>query len=196
MQIMMVNVIISLLHMDDLSLNLAHCASPGSYSESNYTCASEQTDLTREEGNKLVVSFMGKLLDILQHCLPSTITELDQSLSDGVRRGRRRALEWRASIAKQFIEEWEWRLSILQRLLPLSERQWRWKEALTVLHAAPSELLNLWVLQAFSSLGIYTMINRFLCMNCFLVIGYRSLVCKWYGSLPYKKMVVYNDYNL
>ena len=69
MQIMTANAISSLLHMDDLSLNLAHCASPWSYSESHYKCASEQTDLTREEGNKLVVSFMGKY-----HCLPSTIS--------------------------------------------------------------------------------------------------------------------------
>ncbi|CAL8149428.1 unnamed protein product [Prunus armeniaca] len=45
-KIMMANVISSLLHMDDLSLNLARCASPWSYSESHYTCASEQTDLT------------------------------------------------------------------------------------------------------------------------------------------------------
>ncbi|KAL6293162.1 hypothetical protein ACE6H2_001304 [Prunus campanulata] len=73
-KIMMANVISSLLHMYDHSLNLAHCASPWSYSESHFTCASEQTDLTHEEGNKLVVSFTGKLLDILHHCLPSTIS--------------------------------------------------------------------------------------------------------------------------
>ncbi|CAL2262151.1 unnamed protein product [Prunus armeniaca] len=91
----------------------------------------------------MVVSFTGKLLDILHHCLPSTITELDHALSDGVSRGGRRALEWRASIAKHFIEEWEWQLSILQRLLSLSECQWQWKEALTVLRPAPSKLLNL-----------------------------------------------------
>ncbi|ONI07308.1 hypothetical protein PRUPE_5G112400 [Prunus persica] len=64
----------TLLPMDDLSLNLAHCASPWSYSESHYTCASEKTDITREEGNKSVVSFTGKLLDILHHCLPSTVS--------------------------------------------------------------------------------------------------------------------------
>ncbi|CAL2261951.1 unnamed protein product [Prunus armeniaca] len=91
----------------------------------------------------MVVSFTGKLLDILHHCLPSTITELDHALSDGVSRGGRQALEWRASIAKHFIEEWEWQLSILQRLLSLSECQWQWKEALTVLCPAPSKLLNL-----------------------------------------------------
>ncbi|KAL6280307.1 hypothetical protein ACE6H2_017188 [Prunus campanulata] len=57
-----------------LANNKAHCASPWSYSESHYTCASEQTDLTSEEGNRLVVSFTGKVLDILHHCLPSTIS--------------------------------------------------------------------------------------------------------------------------
>ncbi|BFG38326.1 hypothetical protein CerSpe_246000 [Prunus speciosa] len=60
-KIMMVNVISSLLHMDDLSLNLAHCASTWSYSESHYTY---------------------------------------HALSDGVSRGGRQGLEWRASIAK------------------------------------------------------------------------------------------------
>ncbi|BBH03354.1 hypothetical protein Prudu_014201 [Prunus dulcis] len=56
----------------------------------------------------------------------------DYALSDGGSRGGRQALEWRASIAKHFIEEWEWQLSILLRLVSLSERQRQWKEALTV----------------------------------------------------------------
>lgn len=141
---MMVNVIISLLHMDDLSFNLGQNASPGSSSESSRTCAWEHTDLsTYEGGNKLVMSFTELLLDILRRTLPSSVTELENATNDGLSVGGRQALEWRVSIANQFIEEWEWRLSILQRLLPLSERQWRWKEALTILRAAPSKLLNL-----------------------------------------------------
>lgn len=87
----------------------------------------------------MVISFITVLFDILRGSLPS-----DADLSNysaGV--GGRKALEWRVSIATRFIEEWEWRLSILQHLLPLSERQWRWKEALTILRAAPSKLLNL-----------------------------------------------------
>ncbi|XP_062022257.1 uncharacterized protein LOC133738693 isoform X1 [Rosa rugosa] len=153
-KIMIVNVIISLLHMDDQSLNLNHCASPGSYSEAHYTCASEQINLTTcEGGNELVISFTGKLLEILHHCLPSTIADRDHALSDGINRGGRQAVEWRVSIAKHFIEEWEWRLSILQRLLPLSERQWKWKEALTVLRAAPSKLLNLCMQRAKYDIG-------------------------------------------
>ncbi|CAL2261912.1 unnamed protein product [Prunus armeniaca] len=71
------------------------------------------------------------------------VLEIKVHFSDGVSRGGRQALEWRASIAKHFIEEWEWQLSILQRLLSLSECQWHWKEALTVLRPAPSKLLNL-----------------------------------------------------
>lgn len=144
MQILMVNVIISLLHMDDLSLNLTHCVSPERDSKSCYTHAWENNDLTPcDGGNEMVISFMGILLDILNRNLPSAVIELEQALSEDVKMGGRQALEWRVSIAKRFIEEWEWRLSTLQRLLPLSERQWRWKEALTVLRAAPSKLLNL-----------------------------------------------------
>ncbi|XP_004303436.1 PREDICTED: uncharacterized protein LOC101291736 [Fragaria vesca subsp. vesca] len=153
-KIMIVNVIISLLHMDDQSLNLNQCALPENYSEAHYTCTSEQINLTTYEGgNELVISFTGKLLEILHHCLPSTIADLDHALSDGMNRGGRQAVEWRVSIAKHFIEEWEWRLSILQRLLPLSERQWKWKEALTVLRAAPSKLLNLCMQRAKYDIG-------------------------------------------
>lgn len=140
MQIFMVNLIVSLLHMDDVSLNLTECASPGSYFESPSAYAWEHSDLdTCEGGNTMVISFTGLLLDILHHNLPSTVTEQN----DGISLGGRQALEWGISIAKCFIEDWEWRLSILQHLLPLSERQWSWKEALTVLRAAPSKLLNL-----------------------------------------------------
>lgn len=140
----MVNVIVSLLHMDDISLNLTHCASPGSNSESPSACAWEHSDLnTCEGGNEMVISFTGLLLDILRRNLPSTVIEQEHALTDGINMGGRQALEWRISISKRFIEDWEWRLSMLQRLLPLSERQWSWKEALTVLRAAPSKLLNL-----------------------------------------------------
>ncbi|XP_030492459.2 uncharacterized protein LOC115708351 isoform X1 [Cannabis sativa] len=143
-KIMMVNVIISLLHMDYLSLNLAHCMSSQSRTESPDTCVWEHNDLGTSEGaNKMVLSFIGLLLDILRRNVPSTVTELRNAQIDGLTTSGRHALEWRVSIANRFIEEWEWRLSILQRLLPLAERQWRWEEALTVLRAAPSKLLNL-----------------------------------------------------
>lgn len=146
MQIFMVSIIISLLHMDDISANLAHCTSSSSYSESPcIASASEQPDLFRscEGGNRGAVSFTGLLLDILRHNLPSLGLEVEQMLSSGIITAGKQALEWRLLNAKHFIEDWEWRLSILQRLLPLSERQWSWKEALAILRAAPSKLLNL-----------------------------------------------------
>ena len=144
MQILMVNVIISLLHMDDISLNLTHCASPGSLFEPSAECGWEHIDLTTYEGgNKIVISFTGLLLDIVCRSLPSSLTEEEHASNDGLSMPGRQALEWRISMGKRFIEDWEWRLSILQRLLPLSERAWSWKEALTILRAAPSKLLNL-----------------------------------------------------
>lgn len=139
----MVNVIISLLHMDDLPLNLTHCSSPKSYSGSPTTCIWEHPDLTASEGgNRIVISFMGLLLDTLRRNLSSTISD-QENLNGSKSPAGRQALDWRISIAKRLIEDWEWRLSILQHLLPLYERQWRWREALMVLRAAPSKLLNL-----------------------------------------------------
>ncbi|KAJ9702451.1 hypothetical protein PVL29_004268 [Vitis rotundifolia] len=153
-KILMVNIIISLLHMDDISLNLTNCASPGSSSELDIRSAWERTDLaTYEGGNKMVTSFTELLLDILHNNLPSAALEQDHALAGGVTTGGRQALEWKLSSARNFIDDWEWRLSILQSLLPLSERQWRWKEALTVLRAAPSELLNLCMQRAKYDIG-------------------------------------------
>lgn len=124
-----------------------HCGLPGSSFKLSTAWSSEDSYSTRSEGgNKMVISFTSVLLDILRHNIPSSMIELENSLDDSISTTSRQALEWRILISKSFIEEWEWRLSILQHLLPLSERQWRWKEALTVLRAAPSKLLNLWVL--------------------------------------------------
>lgn len=140
----MVNVIISLLHMDNISLNSTHCATLGRYSESPSISGSDDTDTTvGDGGHKIVISFTGLLLDILNQNLPSPTSEQESSLTTSLSAAGRQALEWRFSLAKRFIDDWGWRLSILQSLLPLSERQWKWKEALTVLRAAPSKLLNL-----------------------------------------------------
>lgn len=153
-KILMVNVIISLLHMDDISLNLTNCASPESLFESSAECGSEHVDLTSYEGgNKMVISFTGLLLDIVRHNLPSSITEEDHVSNDGLSLSGRQALEWRISMGKRFVEDWEWRLSVLQRLLPLSEQPWSWKEGLTILRAAPSKLLNLCMQRAKYDIG-------------------------------------------
>eukprot|EP00257_Ricinus_communis_P015242 XP_015573117.1 uncharacterized protein LOC8271234 [Ricinus communis] len=152
-KILMVNVVISLLHMDDISLNLTHRASPGSNSESSSTCPWEHDNAPScEGGNELVISFTELLLDTLHRNLPQGAIE-EHALNDSMNTGGRKALEWRISVAKHFIEDWQWRLSILQRLLPFSEHQWRWKEALTVLRAAPSKLLNLCMQRAKYDIG-------------------------------------------
>ncbi|KAI7994948.1 hypothetical protein LOK49_LG11G01633 [Camellia lanceoleosa] len=153
-KILIVNIVISLLHMDDLSLNLTQCFSPGSRSESSNVCTWEHADPTTFEGaNKMVVSFIGLLLDVLRQNLPSAVFEEENALTGNVPTDGIQVLDWRITNAKCFIEDWEWRLSILQRLLPLSERQWRWKEALTVLRAAPSKLLNLCMQRAKYDIG-------------------------------------------
>ncbi|KAE8713997.1 Zinc finger FYVE domain-containing protein 26 isoform 2 [Hibiscus syriacus] len=152
-KILMVNVIISLLHMDNINLNLMHCASIGGLFQQPVECGSEHTDLAIDEGgNKMVISFTGLLLDIVRCSLPPCITE-EHASTDGLSMSWRQALEWRISMGKRFIEDWEWRLSILQRLLPLSERHWSWKESLTVLQAAPSKLLNLCMQRAKYDIG-------------------------------------------
>lgn len=152
-KILMVNVVISLLHMDDISLNLKHCASPRSDSDLYSRCPLEHSDLTAcEGGNKLVISFTRLLLDILRRNLPSSTIQEKES-NDGLSTGGRQAMEWRIEIGQRFIEDWEWRLSILQRLLPLSERRWSWKEALTILRAAPSKLLDLCMQRAKYDIG-------------------------------------------
>ncbi|GAB4854205.1 hypothetical protein Ancab_022789 [Ancistrocladus abbreviatus] len=148
-KIFMVNIIIALLHMDGISLDFKHSGLHGGHFEWLQPGTEGDDGLTLEDGgSKTVGSFMELLLDILRHNLPS-----EHGLEEGDRGGRRQALEWRISTARSFIEDWEWRLSMLQQLLPLSERKWRWKEALTVLRAAPSKLLNLCMQRAKYEIG-------------------------------------------
>lgn len=144
MQILMVNIIISLLQMDDLSVNPTYCVSHGSHLSSSTIYGGDHADhATFEGGNKMVVSFIGMILDILHQNLPSSVLEQENGLTVKMPASGVLVLDWRISNARRFVEDWEWRLSILQRLVPLSDRQWRWKETLTVLRAAPSKLLNL-----------------------------------------------------
>ncbi|KAK4796426.1 hypothetical protein SAY86_028752 [Trapa natans] len=152
-KIYMVNVIISVLHMDALPFNLTHCSSPKSYSGSLNTSIWESTDTTAGEGgHQMVISFTGLLLETLRCNLLSTGYD-QENFSGSESPSGRQALDWRISIAKHFIEDWEWRLSILQRLLPLYECQWRWREALIVLRATPSKLLNLCLQRAKYDIG-------------------------------------------
>ncbi|XP_068653631.1 uncharacterized protein [Aristolochia californica] len=143
-KIFMLNIIIALLYMDDISVSLMHCT-PSTCNKSIFSTSSEGDGET-------VVSFMAQLLNILHRNLPTAGSELEQALNSIVSIGRQ-ALEWRISNAKLFIEDWEWRLSFLQRLLPLSARNWSWKEALAILRAAPSKLLNVCMQRAKYDIG-------------------------------------------
>nr|XP_043638938.1 LOW QUALITY PROTEIN: uncharacterized protein LOC122610032 [Erigeron canadensis] len=156
-KIMMVNIIISLLHMDDLSCNLSSCPPPTRYPDISGDSADP---CTNEEGNTMVVSFTGQLLNILRQNLPSAVSEQDIAIDGNVPTDGTQALEWKILKARSFIEDWEWRLSILQSLLPLSDRQWKWEEASTVLRAAPSKLLNLCMQRAKYDIGEEA-VNRF-----------------------------------
>lgn len=147
-KIFLVSIVTSLLHMDDMAVDSTQSASSHSY-----PIYGDHPDLTCESGNRMVISFTGLLLDILHHNLPVTGTELGQNLKSGLVTAVRQALEWRIFYSKSFIEDWEWRLSILQRLEPLSERTWSWKEALVILRAAPSKLLNLCMQKAKYDIG-------------------------------------------
>ena len=138
MQIFMVNIIIALLHVDSIPVDFEHCGLVSKY-ELEQTGTQLNEDVNFDEiGNHMVVSVVEFLLDTLRDTLPS---ELKEEVIDCS--GEREALEWRISNARSFIEDWQWRLLVLQQLLPLPELKWRWKEALAILRAAPSKLLNL-----------------------------------------------------
>lgn len=125
---MMIGIIIGILHIESVSMNESQRISLASEEHFLSTNAAER---------KQVVAFFDMLLDIMSCNLPSSSKELE-----GTTTAERQALEWRIMVGKHFVEDWKWRLSILQRLLPLSVRNWSWKEALTILRAAPSKLLN------------------------------------------------------
>ncbi|XP_020106086.1 uncharacterized protein LOC109722433 isoform X2 [Ananas comosus] len=141
-KIFMVSIISSLLHMDNVSINLTQAASCGVYPVPHERL---DRDITTEGRNNMAVSFVGLLLEILRRNLPlpSAISEIERSSNTVLPTAGRKALEWRLSNAKHFLEDWEWRLSVLQCLRPVSGLRWGWKEALVFLRATPSKLLNL-----------------------------------------------------
>ena len=134
----MVSIILSLLHMDD-SVKLFQAVP----SECHVTHECHDNNI-ESEGKNMVVYFVGLLLDILRHNLQVKGPDMDHLSSTSLSSAGRQALEWRLKHAKHSIEDLDWRLSVLKRLHPLSEteRQWSWKEALVLLRAAPSKLLN------------------------------------------------------
>lgn len=146
-KIFMVGIVLSLLHMDD-SIKLSQAAPSDSSVRHDY-----YDSITEPEGKNMVISFVGLLLDILRHNVQLKGSGIDQLSSTGPLPAGRQALEWRLKHAKHSIEDLDWRLSVLQRLPPLSGQQWSWKEALVVLRAAPSKLLNVCMQRANYGIG-------------------------------------------
>ncbi|AEC07743.1 zinc finger FYVE domain protein [Arabidopsis thaliana] len=159
-KIMMVNIVISLLHIDDIRLSSTQSASSACFSEKSNTPGLDPGDLGTEGEKEIVISFTKQLLDVLRRNLPSHPIEQECQLDGNYSTDGRQALEWRVSMAKRFIEDCEWRLSVMQHLLPLSERQWGLKEVLSILRAAPEKLLNLCMQRAKYDIGEEA-VNRF-----------------------------------
>ncbi|CAN8284290.1 unnamed protein product [Cochlearia groenlandica] len=152
-KIMMVNIVISLLHIDDIRFSSTQCFSSECSSEKSNIPSSDIGDLDKEGDKELVISFTRQLLSLLHRNLPVHLIEQECQLDGNYSADGRQALEWRVSMAKRFIEDCEWRLSVMQHLLPLSERQWGLKEVLSVLRAAPAKLLNLCMQRAKYDIG-------------------------------------------
>lgn len=139
--------IVDLLHMDDASTQ----GLPSGLEVELKSLLESRFDAARTENARKVttVDFVGRLLEILRECRFSSIVEVDdQKLECAFPRGftnlsGQKAWEWKNSNILHFVEDWEWRLAVLQRLAPSPHRQWQWKEALSVLRAAPSTLVNL-----------------------------------------------------
>lgn len=156
-RLLFMNIIVSLLHMDDISAQLPP---NGLESKLKHLLDNQTETADSDDGKKITaVGFFGHLVEILRHSMPlDGVDYEDKSARSAfpkgyMSRGAVEAWEWRASLLRDFIDDWEWRLAVLQRLAPSPQRQWQWKEALAVLRAAPSTLLNMCVQRAQYDLG-------------------------------------------
>lgn len=94
-KIFMVNIIISLLHVDSISVDFEHCGLAGSNYELSQTGMHQNDDDKFDEmGDHMAVSIVEFLLDTLHHNLPA---ELTLEIMDSS--GEREALDWRISNA-------------------------------------------------------------------------------------------------
>ena len=141
------SIVVDLLHIEETSIQ----SLPNALEMKLNSFLKTRTEASYPENRQKVtpVLFVRRLLEVLRECLPSHGIELeDQNMNSAFPRGftnhsALKAWELKLSNIQHFIEEWEWRLAVLERLTPVSQCQWQWKEALTVLRAAPSTLLNM-----------------------------------------------------
>ncbi|CAM6127643.1 unnamed protein product [Calypogeia fissa] len=158
-KIWMMRTIVHLLHMDKLSISKEELGQ------------SEDSDVSGGSPNVIVegdtptaVAFLSDILILLRQSL--------SSLGDGQGRGKQeqgegqtrltivdvpesvsKTGEQKAVSVEDFVEDWEWRLVVLQHLRPSSQHQWQWKEALSVLRASPSTLLTMCIQHGQFGLG-------------------------------------------
>jgi zinc finger FYVE domain-containing protein 26 len=150
-QVWMMGIIVSLLHMDGISIQLPTMNDP---------FILEARDTNTEKREKFTaIAFIQSILQILHQCMPSASLELDSRGSSTSRSGLTRKASsqsfsfpgraakkaWlkQLELLHQFVDDWNWRIGVLQRLSSSSQRPWQWREALVVLRAAPSTILNM-----------------------------------------------------
>ena len=143
-------IIVSLLHMDGLSTELPTAKDP-------FIMEARDTDIEEKE-KFTAIEFIQSILKILLQCMPGASLELDSrgpgSRSGLIRKASTQSFSFPGRAAKkawlkqlellhQFVDDWNWRIGVLERLAPSSQRPWQWREALSVLRAAPSTILNM-----------------------------------------------------
>lgn len=151
----MMGIIVSLLHMDGINVELPATKNP--------FILEPRSDKTDKDEKFTAIAFIQNILTILQHCMPGPNLELDTKgtstsrTSSAARKSSTQSFSFPGRAAKrawlkqleflnQFVDDWSWRIGVLQRLSPSSQRPWQWRESLAVLRAAPSTILNMYVL--------------------------------------------------
>jgi hypothetical protein len=146
----MLTTIVQFLHMDKLLSAKDGIAQVQEFLRSpNVTTDSDMTT---------AVAVVSDILMLVRHSLssvgvPHDHGEQGQSMTSGTGRFKvtdadvpesvSKVWEQKAISVRLFLEDWDWRLLVLHRLRPSLKPHWHWKEALSVLRASPSTLLNM-----------------------------------------------------
>ncbi|KAJ3671098.1 hypothetical protein LUZ60_008524 [Juncus effusus] len=137
-KIFMASIISSLLQTDHISIQKPYFEIPETEILENKIPENVENKIPGNE-NRTVISFLETLLKILRHSISDSGSESEHALNAGPSSAAKPALDWRLSSVRNCLGDFEWRLSLLKRLKPLSA----WKEALVILRDPPSKLLNL-----------------------------------------------------
>lgn len=157
LQVWLMNIIISLLHLDKLEVQPPITKDSPISVKAVVEPGDSQAEPKKSE--KLsAITFIENILTMLQQCRPLPGLDLEprstSSRSGLSKRGSissfgfpgkagKKAWMKQAERVDHFVDDWNWRLGVLQRLSPSYQRPWQWREALAVLRAAPSTLLNM-----------------------------------------------------